>query len=409
MQDPWQARMDRLRRLVPLPLLVVCTAGTFLVPARTHSSELLLVLLVPAAAAWSVLVTARLGQHRSGRWRLVAFAVHTALAAALVWINLLYGVFAYTGFLFAYPLGARWRRLGFAVTALVVSAALSGGYPSADLDHNLTYLLVATVLLALVLNSASITNRALEQNQQRGRTINELAEANRRLEESMAENADLHVRLLIQAREAGVVEERQRLAGEIHDTLAQGLTGIIAQLQAAEQTRHRPDEFARHLGQAQSLARDSLTEARRSVRALRPEQLEDASLPEAVAALSRNWSQRCGIAADLHTTGGPVRVGGEVEATLFRVAQEALSNVAKHAGASKVQLTLTYLGDTLLLDVADDGAGFDPAASTDGYGLAGMRRRLGRVDGALTVESSSGHGTTLNATVPLGTTMGEGR
>ncbi len=409
MQDPWQARMDRLRRLVPLPLLLVCAAGTFLVPGRSRSSDLLHILLVAAAALWSALVTMRLHPEVSGRWRLAVFAVHTVLAAALVWINLLYGVFAYTGFLYSYPLGARWRRLGFAATALVVSAALAGGYPSTDLEHNLTYLLIATVLLALVLNSASITNRALEQNQQRGRTINELAEANRRLEESMAENAELHARLLVQARQAGIVEERQRLAGEIHDTLAQGLTGIIAQLQAAEQTRHRPDEFARHLGQAQSLARDSLTEARRSVRALRPEQLEDASLPEAIAALGRSWSQRSGIAADLHTTGVLVRAGGDVEATLFRVAQEALSNVAKHAGASKVQLTLTYLDDTLLLDVADDGSGFDPAARTEGYGLAGMKRRLTRVDGVLTVESAPGHGTTLNATVPLDATTGGGQ
>ena len=249
---------------------------------------------------------------------------------------------------------------------------------------------MAGVLVALTLNSASITNRVLEQNQERGRMISKLAEANRRLEASMAENAELHAQLVTQARQAGIVEERQRLAGEIHDTLAQGLTGIIAQLEAAEHTRHHADTWPRHVAQARALARANLTEARRSVRALRPEQLEQTSLPEAIGTLARSWSEGSMIDADLQTTG-----------TVVRAAQEALSNVAKHARATKVQITLTYLGDTLLLDVADDGTGFDVGAATDGYGLAGMRQRLSRVGGTLTVESSPGSGTILNASVPL--------
>jgi signal transduction histidine kinase len=402
-EDPWQARMDRLRRLLPLPLLVVSTAGALAAPGRAGSlASVPALILVGAAAIWSVAVTARLRPDSSPNWRLAAFATHTALAGLLVWYDPWYGVFAYTGFLFAHSLGARWRKAGFAATALVVSGAMAGGYPSADPGQTFTYLLVAGVMLTLVINSASITNRALEQNRERGQMISELAEANRRLEASMAENASLHDQLLAQAREAGVVEERQRLAGEIHDTLAQGLTGIIAQLQAAEHTRHRPDEWSRHLAQAQSLARSSLTEARRSVQALRPEQLEHASLPEAIQGLAHTWTERSGITAQLDTTGTPVRAGLDTEATLFRVAQEALSNVAQHARASQVQLTLTYLDDTVLLDVADNGTGFDPATHTGGYGLTGMQQRLARVGGTLTIESTSGYGTTLNASVPLG-------
>ncbi|MGA8116152.1 MAG: sensor histidine kinase [Actinocatenispora sp.] len=409
-EDPWQARMDRLRRLLPLPLLTVSTAIALALPGRTLPGGLLaLLLLVGATAVWSAAVSARLRHDTSARRRLVAFVVHTVLAAVLVWVNLSFGVFAYAGFLFAYPLGVRWRTVGFAATALVVSASLSGGYPSADVGHTLMYLLVAGVMLVLVLNSASITNRALEQNQQRGQMIGELAEANRRLEATMAENTALHARLVRQAREAGIVEERQRLAGEIHDTLAQGLTGIIAQLQAAEQTRHRPEEWSRHLDQAQGLARSSLTEARRSVRALRPEQLDDASLAEAIGGLAHTWSQHSLVTAELDTTGTPTRADVDTDATLFRVAQEALSNVGKHAQASRVRLTLTYLDDTLLLDVADDGTGFDPTTATDGYGLAGMRHRLARVGGTLTIESTAGYGTTLNASVPLrGASSGAG-
>ena len=292
--DPWLARLDRLRRLLPLPMLAVSAAAALAVPSSNAPKwarfEVGLPLALGAAAGWA-LVSLRLRGDASTRWRVPVFVAHSAAAGVLVWVNGLYGVFAYVGFLFAYGLGPRWRTAGFAVTALIVSAAMAGGYPSADAGKTLTYLVVAGVLLALVLTTSSITNRAVDQNQERGRMIDELAEANRRLAATMAENAELHERLVAQAREAGIVEERQRLAGEIHDTLAQGLTGIIAQLEAAEHTRHRPSESSRHLVQARALARSSLTEARRSVRALRPEQLEDASLPEAVAALAGAWSR----------------------------------------------------------------------------------------------------------------------
>ncbi len=402
-EDPWQARVDRIRRRLPMPLLALSTAAAGVQAGFGHT-WMRFELGLPAvalAAIWWVAVLLRLRPDTSSRWRLTAFAVHTALAAFLVWVSLPYGVYAYSGFLFAYGLGARWRPAGFAATGLIVSASLSGGYPSSDAGRTATYVVVAAVLVALVSNSASITNRMLEQNHERGQMISELAEANRRLEASMAENEELHAQLVASAREAGVVEERQRLAGEIHDTLAQGLTGIIAQLEAAEHNRQHPETWTRHVGQARGLARANLTEARRSVRALRPEQLDQASLPEAIGTLARTWSEGSAITAGLETTGTVVRAAPDIEAAVFRAAQEALANVAKHARATKVQITLTYLGDTLLLDVADDGTGFDAGAATDGYGLVGMRQRLGRVGGTLTVESPPGSGTILNALVPL--------
>jgi hypothetical protein len=127
--------------------------------------------VVVAAAVWWAVVTARVRPDASTRWRLTVFAVHTALAGFLVWVSLPYGIFAYTGFLFAYGLGSRWRAAGFVSTALVVSASLAGGYPSGNAEQTATYLVVAGVLVALVTNSASITSRALEQNQERGRMI----------------------------------------------------------------------------------------------------------------------------------------------------------------------------------------------------------------------------------------------
>ncbi len=413
-EDRWQARLNRMRQLLPLPFLALSAAITFTVPAsafhRWARFELGLPLVAAAAVLWAV-ATVRLSGNPFTRWRLPVFAAHTALAAALVWVDPAFGVFAYIGFLYSYGLGPRWRIAGFIATALVVSAAMSGGYPSGRASQTLAYVLIAAVLVALVYNTARITTLAVDQNAERGLMIAELAEANRRLAESMAENSRLHDKLVDQAREAGIVEERQRLAGEIHDTLAQGLTGIISQLEAAEHVRDHRSDWSRHLAQARTLARSSLTEARRSVRALRPEQLEDASLPEALGELARMWSERSAVAARLDITGTAVRAGADAEAAVFRAAQESLSNVAKHARAGRVQLTLSYAGDTLLLDVADDGIGFDPRAvaaavgeaadGSGGYGLAGMKQRLARIGGTLTIESAVGAGTTINATVPL--------
>jgi signal transduction histidine kinase len=228
-----------------------------------------------------------------------------------------------------------------------------------------------------------------------------------RLEAALEENAGLHAQLLTQAREAGVLDERQRIAREIHDTLAQGLTGIITQLEAAERGAGRPEQWRRHLDQAQALARDSLGEARRSVQALRPEPLEEATLPDALDELARRWSQTEAVELSFATTGEPRPLLAEVEATLFRVAQEALTNVAKHAGASKVGLTLSYTDQAVLLDVRDDGVGFAPRRRDGngrrdghGFGLDGMRQRLRRVAGSLAVESAPGDGTAVSASVP---------
>jgi signal transduction histidine kinase len=224
----------------------------------------------------------------------------------------------------------------------------------------------------------------------------------------MEENAGLHAQLLTQAREAGILDERQRMAREIHDTLAQGLAGIITQVQAAEQARDRPEDWQRHLGHAAALARESLSEARRSVHAVRPEPLETARLPEALSEVVHRWSSMNGVPAELVTTGTPRPLHPEVEVVLLRTGQEALANVAKHASASRVALTLSYMEDVTTLDVRDDGVGFDLALTgpgagrrtTGGFGLTSMRQRVSRLTGTLTVETEPGGGTAVSASVP---------
>lgn len=222
----------------------------------------------------------------------------------------------------------------------------------------------------------------------------------RRLERSKAENAALQEQLLVRARDAGVQEERRRLAREIHDTLAQGLTGIVTQLRAAEHLDDDPGQRRRHTTAAIDLARESLTEARRSVDALRPEPLTSARLGEAVSGVAERWSARHDIPVQVTTTGTPFALGAEVETALLRIVQEALANVARHARATRVGVTLSFLEAEMALDVRDDGVGFEPARRSGGYGLTAMRERITGVAGTLAVESEPGAGTGISARVP---------
>ena len=161
-------------------------------------------------------------------------------------------------------------------------------------------------------------------------------------------------------RQAGIMHERQRLAHEIHDTLAQGFTSIVMHLEAAEVLI--PDELRSirsHVEQASRTARENLIETRRLLLDLQPVILDHATLPEAIIQLTNRWSEESGINASASITGVVYDLRPEIEVTLLRSAQEALANVRKHSKASKVTLTLSYMNETVALDIQDDGIGFD--------------------------------------------------
>jgi signal transduction histidine kinase len=207
-------------------------------------------------------------------------------------------------------------------------------------------------------------------------------------------------------RRAGTLEERGRLAREIHDTLAQGFISIVTHLEAAEEELPPGTEtLERHLDRAKRAARDNLVEARRLVAALRPEILEGSSLPEALRRLAERWSEDTAVRAEVSVTGEERRLPQEIQVTVLRIAQEALSNIGKHARASRVTVTLSHMEDLVALDVQDDGDGFDPQRSPDGrdggFGLLAMRERVGRTGGTLLIESGPGEGTTLAVQLPL--------
>ena len=205
-------------------------------------------------------------------------------------------------------------------------------------------------------------------------------------------------------RREGILEERQRLAREIHDTLAQGFTSIVMHLEAAEGALPDPETMQKYIDRARSTARSSLDQARRVVRDLRPDSLEEQSLPEALERTAARWGDETGIPVITNVTGHPVPLHPNLEVTLLRATQEALHNIRKHAQATEVQLTLSYMTDMVILDIQDDGVGLGgakPSSLSGGFGLQAMRERVEACGGTLSLESDPGEGTTVVILIPL--------
>jgi signal transduction histidine kinase len=221
--------------------------------------------------------------------------------------------------------------------------------------------------------------------------------------ELAAELAATRAELAALSHEAGVRAERERLASEIHDTLAQGFTSVLLLLEAMETALDTdPAAARRHLDRARETARENLAEARAFVAALSPPDLGRTSLPEALRRLVERAGVESELVAGLAVTGDPHGLPAEHEVALLRAAQEALTNVRRHASASRVDVTLGYEPDAVRLRVRDDGCGFDPdAAANGGYGLAGMRARAARIGGAVNVLAAPGVGVAVCFEVPV--------
>ena len=224
------------------------------------------------------------------------------------------------------------------------------------------------------------------------------------LAEALAGQATLAVqmaRLGEQARQAAVLGERNRIARDIHDTLAQGFTGVVVNLEAASRTlRKQTVELAlEHIEHARSLAQACLEEARLSVRALRPEVLEQTDFVDALRAQVRRMEASGTLEARFTVSGDRPALPRETERELLRIAQECITNVLKHAKARRVDVSLSFRARKLCLAVVDDGVGFDPDAHHDGFGLLGMRERAERIDADLLVASRAGKGARVETVV----------
>ncbi len=405
----WERWGSRVGNYLPYATLAAATAISWLQPGQAPGGHLLNALLALGAAAWAYFLHTRAAEPRlrqPGRMRLY-FAGFLVLASVLMLRHPIYFLFTVTGFFHASDLRP-WPAalLGVGLTSILVNTLITG-FPWPERD-SWVFFGVLIVFQTLAIGFGILLGEKLSN------LSEERREAVARLEAALEENTGLQAQLVAQAREAGVLEERQRLAREIHDTLAQGLAGIITQLEAARHAdgRQAPGEgetaLERHLENALRLGRESLAEARRSVHALRPAHLEGAGLPEALEQVARDWEAVNGTPVEVNTTGERQALPPEVEAALLRTAQEALANIARHAGAGRVGLTLTFLGETAALDIVDDGVGFDPQAQTGaGFGLASMRQRLGQVGGWLEIESEPGAGAALSARVPLAASRDE--
>lgn len=244
---------------------------------------------------------------------------------------------------------------------------------------------VGPLVAALVAIAIGLGYRALYlESRERQRLIDELLETQRQLTTS--------------EHDKGVLSERTRLAGEIHDTVAQGLSSIQMLLHAAERSDPAGPGIE-HIRLARDTAAENLAEARRFVRELTPPGLADAGLP---AALNRLDSAQMGVSVRVD---GPVRaLPMPIQTALLRIAQGALGNVQKHAGTDAATIALTFLGEGVRLEVSDAGIGFDPAtlsdeAAADSFGFSVMRRRMRELGGTLTVRSALGEGVRVVAAI----------
>jgi len=282
-------------------------------------------------------------------------------------------------------LPSRWALIP--VTTMTGIAAAAVAYRDRSLSGAMTAAALAIAIIAFSLIYGRYVSGIVSQSLERAGLITQL-------EATRAELAEV-------SRQAGVLAERQRLAGEIHDTLAQGFSSILMLIQAADaQLEHAPGNARAQLALAAQTARENLAEARTLVTGLASAQLQAGTLTDALRRLTERSAAELGIRASFDASGPERPLDAATEVVLLRTGQEALANVRKHASAVQVAVRLRYAGDQVQLEVTDDGVGFDPAVVNGGYGLRGMRVRVAEAGGSVTVASAPGKGTSVLAEVP---------
>jgi signal transduction histidine kinase len=211
-----------------------------------------------------------------------------------------------------------------------------------------------------------------------------------------------NARLYQNVRDIATLEERNRLAREIHDTLAQGFVGVIRQLEVAKRMVDKDTaEANKHLDQAETLARYSLNEARRSVISLRQSLVKRVSLPEAIRDEASRFSEINDIPVNVNVSGQPVELKADDEESLLRVFQEAITNIGRHSSASMVDVDLSYNDGSIDLSIHDNGVGFNTRMKKQGsFGIIDMKERVNLLKGKIKIESKPGRGTTVTIRVP---------
>ncbi len=229
----------------------------------------------------------------------------------------------------------------------------------------------------------------------------ELAELNNALAQEIAvrKQAEKGLRALSRRLFQAQEDERRAISRELHDEIGQMLTGLLYRLESAKHAE--PAEAARIIPEAQEVARGLLTQLRNLSHNLRPSMLDELGLLPSLSAHCKQFSQLTGIAVDFANERVPEDLPPEISTAAYRIIQEALTNVARHAGATQVKTRIWADGDRLHILVQDQGKGFDPASAAGSSGLSGMRERAALLDGLLTIDSFPGRGTRITAELPL--------
>ncbi|MGW3208620.1 sensor histidine kinase [Streptomyces sp. NPDC001135] len=368
--------------------LLVLAAVRAVVDGLPHTGWIVVVAAACAAvyAAGPLLPRVRASRPAAAWWLAAAGAtwlVLLALSADGVWVAFpLY-------FLQLHLLPRRGALTAVATTALAAITAYAFHTGSFAPAMAIGPALGAAVAVAVVWGYQAL----YRESEQRRRLIEELTATRADLAEAQ------HT--------AGVLAERERLAREIHDTLAQGLTSIQLLLRAAERALPQaPENAARLVGQARQASVDNLAEARRFVAALTPPALEGSTLADALERLCATTAARHGIAVRFRLTGDPRPLPTAQEVALLRTAQSALANTVRHADATTAVVGLDQFADRVAVHITDDGRGFDPSCLPEpdphsgGFGLRAMRTRIHSLGGTLTLDSAPGRGTALTAGFP---------
>jgi signal transduction histidine kinase len=205
----------------------------------------------------------------------------------------------------------------------------------------------------------------------------------------------------MEAQFALVMKERNRIAREIHDSLAQGLAAIGLHLSAIE--TDRPDVWReRHVQKAQQLVEANLAEARRSVWDLHPQYLDRHDLVSGLGRMAADLGENANIRISIRVSGAACALTPDVEKNVFRIAQEAVANAIRHAAARQIGIDVSFERSQVQITVSDDGRGFDPSAASDGFGLTSMRERAAQIGATFRLDSRPQAGTSVTVTVPAG-------
>jgi signal transduction histidine kinase len=331
----------------------------------------------------------------TSRRRLPSYLYRIVLIGCLM---VLVGLFPQSVFLLFIASAQIWLlsedvREGAAMSVLLVTGVGSAQLWSAGGGWDAFWSILPWMAVSLVVSLlfGIWIERVITQSEQRAELIEQLESTRDAL-------AEAH-------HSAGVMAERERMAREIHDTLAQGMTSIVmlAQAAAVELQRGGADGAAARLAAIEDTARENLAEARALVAAFTPVALSEATLTEVLRRQAERFAAETGVDVQVSLDLPDEEVAALPQAqqvVLLRSAQEALANVRKHAGATQVQITLGLSDDGVWIEIRDDGSGFTPGAAPAGFGLAAMRGRVEESGGSVQVESAPGRGTRVQVLIP---------